>query len=155
MAFRKDKEKEKREKMVLISGTVMIIITALIGSQLIVEGKIFKDKMKSLDNRGYKLNNTLCWDDYDQWKETELLSKLKGKYNTAVIQASTWQDWKDQLKSAENAAIYDDSLYGTIYSCNQTYTLWFHTINSRNMDGVGVVTTHFVLPDQVPENSED
>ena len=59
------------------------------------------------------------------------------------------------MKSAENAAIYDDSLYGTIYSCNQTYTLWFRTINSRNMDGIGVVTTHFVLPDQVPENSED
>jgi hypothetical protein len=155
MAFRKNKEKAKREKMVLLSGTVMIFITALIGSQFIVEGKIFKDKIVSLENRRYEINNTLNWDEYDDWKEPEIVDKLKGKYVTKLVQASTWQDWKDQLKSAENAAIYDDSLYGTIYSCNQTYTLWFHTINSRNMDGVGVVTTHFVLPDQVPENSED
>lgn len=154
MAFRKNKEKEKREKMVLLSGTVMIFITALIGSQFIVEGKIFKDKIHSLENRKYEINNTLNWDDYEEWKEPEIINKLKGKYVTKLVQASTWQDWKDQLKSAENAAIYDDSLYDTIYSCNQTYTLWFHTINSRNMDGVGIVTTHFVLPDQVPENSE-
>ena len=155
MAFRKNKEKEKREKMVLLSGTVMIFITALIGSQFIVEGKIFKDKLVSLENRRYDINNTLNWDEYEDWKEPEIVDKLKGKYVTKLVQASTWQDWKDQLKSAENAAIYDDSLYGTIYSCNQTYTLWFRTINSRNMDGIGVVTTHFVLPDQVPENSED
>ena len=58
------------------------------------------------------------------------------------------------MKSAENAAIYDDSIWGQIYSCNQTYTIWFHSIDSRKMDGIGVVTTHFVLPDQVPENSE-
>ena len=41
MGFMKNKEKEKREKMVLISGTVMIFITALISSQLIVEGKVY------------------------------------------------------------------------------------------------------------------
>jgi hypothetical protein len=60
MAFRKNKEKEKREKMVLLSSTVMIFITALIGSQLIIEGKVFKDKIKSLEYRGYDINNTLC-----------------------------------------------------------------------------------------------
>ena len=38
MSFRRNEEKEKREKMVLITGTVMIFITALIGTQLIVEG---------------------------------------------------------------------------------------------------------------------
>ncbi len=154
MAFRKNEEKEKREKMVLISGTVMIFITALIGSQLIVEGKIYGDKVTSLENRKYPLNNTLNWDDYDQWIQTEVLDHLKGEYNKKVIQSETWQDWKDNLKKAEGAAIYDDSLYGPIYHCNQTYTIWFHTINSRKMDGIGVVTTYCVIPDLVPENSE-
>jgi hypothetical protein len=154
MSFRKNKEKEKREKRVLISGTVMIFITALIGSQLIVEGKMYKEKVSYLDKRGYPINGSLCWDDYEVWTQTEILNQLKGKYNTRQLQSSTWQDWKDQLKSAENAAIYDDSLMGPIYHCNKTYTIWFNTINSRKMDGLGEVTTHFVLPDQVPENSE-
>ena len=76
----------------LLSGTVLIFITALIGSQFIVEGKIYKDKLKSLENKGYDINNTLCWADYDQWKDTEIMGKLKGKFTTAVVQASTWQD---------------------------------------------------------------
>lgn len=154
MAFRKNEEKEKREKMVLISGTVMIFITALIGSQMIVEGRIYSDKITSLENRKYTLNNSLNWEDYDQWIQTEVMDNLKGEYNSKKIQCGTWQDWKDNLKKAEGAAIYDDSLYGPIYHCNQTYTIWFHTINSRKMDGVGVVTTYFVMPDLVPENSE-
>lgn len=154
MAFRKNEEKEKREKMVLISGTVMIFITALIGSQLIVEGRIFNEKIVSLENRKYELNNSLNWDEYDRWIETEIMDHLKGDYNTKIIQSGTWQDWKDNLKKAEGAAIYDDSLYGPIYTCNQTYTIWFHTINSRKMDGMGVVTTYYVMPDLVPENNE-
>lgn len=154
MSFRKDEEKEKREKMVLISGTVMILVTALIGTQFIVEGRIFKDKIKSLENRGYDLNNTLNWDEYENWKQSEILDKVKGKYKAEVMQYSTWQDWKDQLKGAENAPIYDDSMWGPIFCCNQTYTIWFNTIDSRRMDGIGVVTTHYVLPDLVPENSE-
>ena len=89
MAFRKNKEKEKREKMVLLSGTVMIFITALIGSQFIVEGKIFKDKIVSLENRRYDINNTLNWDEYEDWKEPEIVDKLKGKYVTKLVQAST------------------------------------------------------------------
>ncbi len=155
MGFRKNEEKEKREKMVLISGTVMIFITALIGSQMIVEGRIYGDKIRSLENRKHILNNTLNWEDYDQWIQTEVIDDLKGKYMTKVIQSETWQDWKDNLKRAEGAAIYDDSIYGPIYHCNQTYTIWFHTINSRKMDGIGQVTTYYVMPDLVPENSED
>lgn len=154
MSFRKNEEQEKREKMVLISGTVMILITALIGTQLIVEGRIYGEKITSLENRKHTLNNSLNWEDYDQWIQTEVLDNLKGEYTTKVIQSGTWQDWKDNLKKAEGAAIYDDSLYGPIFHCNQTYTIWFHTIDSRKMDGIGQVTTYFVLPDLVPENSE-
>ena len=154
MSFRRNEEKEKREKMVLITGTVMIFITALIGTQLIVEGRIFNEKVAYLERRGYTLNDTLRWDEYEQWKQTEILDKLKGKYTTKVVQCGTWQDWKDNLKSSEGAAIYDGSLWGPVYHCNQTYTIWFHTIDSRKMDGIGEITTYFVLPDQVPENNE-
>lgn len=154
MTFRRNEKQEKREKMVLITGTVMILLTALIGTQLIVEGRVYKEKIEYLGKKGYTLDNSLCWSDYDTWKQSEVVDMLKGKYNTKLVQCGTWQDWKDSLKQSENAAVYDDSLWGDIYHCNQTYTIWFHTINSRKMDGMGLVTTHFVMPDLVPENNE-
>lgn len=154
MTFRKNEEQEKREKMVLISGTVMILVTALIGTQLIVEGRLYMEKIDYLDRKGYTLDNSLCWADYDLWKQSEIIDQLKGKYDTRLVQCGTWQDWKDNLKKAENAAIYDGSLWGDLYHCNQTYTIWFSAIDSRKADGAGEVTTYFVMPDLVPENSE-
>jgi hypothetical protein len=154
MSFRRNEEKEKREKMVLITGTVMIFITALLGTQLIVEGRVYSEKVEYLEKKGYTLDNSLKWDEYDQWKQSEILDLLKGKYETRAVQSGTWQDWKDALKKAEGAAVYDGSLWGEVYHCNQTYTIWFHSIDSRKKSGIGEVTTYFVMPDLVPENNE-
>lgn len=132
----------------------MILITALIGTQLIVEGRAYREKVTYLEKKGYTMDNSLRWEDYETWKQPEILDQLKGKYMTRVIQSGTWQDWKDSLKQAENAPVYDDSLWGPIYHCNETYTIWFHRIDSRKMDGMGEVSTYFVTPDLVPENNE-
>ena len=55
----------KREKMLLITGTVLIFITAIIGSQFMVMGKVYLEKVKFLETKGYELNGTLSWSDYD------------------------------------------------------------------------------------------
>ncbi len=154
MGFRKNKEKEKREKMVLISGTVIIILTALIGTQLTVEGRIYGEKVSYLERRGYILNDDLKWSEYEDWKQEEIMDQLRGEFRLKLVRCFTWQEWKDNLKSSENAAVYDDSLWGDISHCNETYTIWFHSINSRKLDGVGELTTFYVQPDEVPENSE-
>ena len=154
MSFRRDEEKEKREKMVLITGTVMIFVTALLGTQLIVEGRVYSEKVAYLDKKGYTLDNSLKWAEYDEWKQTEILDKVRGEFRAKAVQSGTWQDWKDALKTAEGAAVYDGSLWGPVYHCNETYTIWFHSINSRKRDGIGEVTTYFVIPDEVPENNE-
>ena len=62
MAHRRNPEKEKKEKMVLLSGVVMILVTALVGTQMLVEGRMYKEKVDYLDRKGYMLNNTLSWD---------------------------------------------------------------------------------------------
>ena len=155
MAHRRNPEKEKKEKMVLLSGVVMILVTALVGTQMLVEGRVYKEKMDYLDRKGYMLNNTLSWDGYESWKHTEVSDKLKGEYEMKVVQCGSWQDFKDFLNQAKNAPIYDDSLWGSVYHDNQTYTIWFHAVNSRKTSGLATVTTYFVMPDLVPENNED
>ena len=86
MSFRRDEEKEKREKMVLITGTVMIFVTALLGTQLIVEGRVYSEKVEYLDKKGYTLDNSLKWAEYDEWKQTEILDKVRGFFSATAIQ---------------------------------------------------------------------
>jgi len=57
MVYLKQKD-YKREKMVLITGTVLIFITAIIGSQFMVIGKVYLEKVKFLETKGYELNGT-------------------------------------------------------------------------------------------------
>ena len=68
MVYLKQKD-YKREKMVLITGTVLIFITAIIGSQFMVMGKVYFEKVKFLETKGYELNGTLSWSDYDSWSQ--------------------------------------------------------------------------------------
>jgi len=133
----------------------MILVTALVGTQMLVEGRVYMDKVDYLERKGYMLDNTLRWDDYETWKNTEVSDKLKGQFEMKVVQCGSWQDFKDYLKQAKNAPIYDDSLWGSVYHDNQTYSIWFHAINSRNTSGMATITTYHVLPDQVPANNED
>lgn len=115
MAHRRNPEKEKKEKMVLLSGVVMILVTALVGTQMLVEGRMYKEKVDYLDRKGYMLNNTLSWDGYESWKHTEVSDKLKGEFEMKVVQCGSWQDFKDFLNQAKNAPIFDDSLWGSVY----------------------------------------
>ena len=154
MAHRRNPEKEKKEKMVLLSGVVMILVTALDGTQMLVEVRVYTEKVDYLERKGYMLNNSLSWDHYESWKTKEISDKLKGEYELVALQCGSWQDFKDYLKQAKNAPIYDNSLQGPVFHDNQTYTIWFNAVNSRKRDGMGVVTTYYVMPDQVPANNE-
>ncbi len=124
----------------------MILVTALVGTQMLVEGRVYMDKVDYLEMKGYTLNNTLSWDGYESWKHNEVSDKLKGEYEMIVVKCGSWQDFKDFLMQAKNAPIYDDSLWGPVYHDNQKYTIWFHAINSMKTNGMATITTYFVIP---------
>jgi len=146
MVYLKQKD-YKREKMVLITGTVLIFITAIIGSQFMVMGKVYLEKVKFLETKGYELNGTLSWSDYDSWSQWINEKEFRGKMNMEYRQVMDWTEWYALLKEAEKAPIYDDSLYGPIYKGENEYCLWFQTVDSRRADGKGFIQTYVIFPE--------
>ncbi|TFH18903.1 hypothetical protein E4H04_01915 [Candidatus Bathyarchaeota archaeon] len=146
MVYLKKKD-YKREKMVLITGTVLIFITAILGSQFMAMGKVYSQKVKFLETKGYELNGTLSWDDYETWSQWINEKNFKGKMNIEYRQVMDWTEFYGLLKEAEKAPIYDDSLYGPIYHNADGYCIWFQTVNSRRADGKGFIQTYVIFPD--------
>lgn len=136
----------KKEKMVLITGTVLIFVAAILGSQFMVMGKVYSEKLRFLEKKGYALNGTVQWSDYEEWIEWVNQKHYKGKMATDAREVMDWLEWYGLLKRAEDAAIYDDSYYGEIFYSDDSYCIWFMTVNSRQSDGKGHIQTYVIFP---------
>jgi hypothetical protein len=145
MVYLKKKD-YKKEKMVLITGTVMIFIVAILGTQMMVYGKAYQEKVVYMEKKGYELNGTVAWSDYETWIETINQEEYKGKMATEYREVTEWLEWYTLLRESEKAAIFDDSFYGKIFHCEESYGLWFMTVNSRLADGRGRIQTYVIFP---------
>ena len=146
MVYLKKKD-YKKEKMVLITGTVMIFIAAIVGSQFMVMGKIFYEKMKFMENKNYEMDGSVAWTDYDSWIQNVNVEYFRGKMNDDVREVTDWMEWYGLLKEAENAPIYDDSLFGPVQYCEESFCFWFITVDSRLADGKGHIQTLVIFPE--------
>ena len=136
MVFLKKKD-YKKEKMVLITGTVFIFIAAILGTQMMVNGRVYIEKVEFLERKGYILNTTVAWSNYETWIDNVNRNEFKGKMTTEYREVTDWTEFYALLRESEKAPIFDDSFYGTIYHCPESCCIWFMTINSRLADGKG------------------
>ncbi len=141
------KKDYRKEKMVLITGTVLIFLAAILGTQFMVFGRVYMEKLELLENKGYEVDGSVKWTDYDTWIQSLNEDKFNGKMATNVREVMDWMEWYGLLKEAEKAPIYDDSLYGPIYHCDESLCLWFNTVDSRRADGKGHIQTYVIFPD--------
>jgi hypothetical protein len=146
MVYLKKKD-YKKEKMVLITGTVLIFITAILGTQMMVHGRVYMEKVAYLEKKGYLMNNSVAWSDYETWIEDVNRNEFKGKMNTEYREVMEWLEFYALLRESEKAPIFDDSYYGTIYHCEDSCCIWFMTINSRLADGKGRIQTYVIFPE--------
>ena len=146
MVYLKKKD-YKKEKMVLITGTVLIFVAAILGTQFTVFGRIYLEKVKFMENKMYELNGSLAWSDYEVWIQDINTEYFRGKMADDVREVMDWMEWYSLLKEAEKAPIYDESLYGPIYYCDESYCLWFLTVDSRMADGKGHIQTYVIFPE--------
>ncbi len=146
MVYLKKKD-YKKEKMVLITGTVMIFIAAILGTQFTVFGRVYLEKLKFMETKMYELDGSLTWTEYDIWIQDINTEFFKGKMADDVREVMDWMEWYSLLKQAEKAPIYDESLYGPIYYCDESYCIWFLTVDSRMADGKGHIQTFVIFPD--------
>ena len=141
------KKDYRKEKMVLITGTVLIFLAAILGTQFMVFGRVYMEKLELLENKGYEVDGSIKWTDYDTWIQSLNEENFNGKMATNVREVMDWMEWYGLLKEAEKAPIYDDSIYGAIYHCDESLCLWFNTVDSRRADGKGHIQTYVIFPD--------
>jgi hypothetical protein len=146
MVYLKKKD-YKKEKMVLITGTVLIFVTALLGTQMMINGRVYIEKVAYLEKKGYVLNTSVPWSSYETWIEEVNQNEFKGKMATDCLETTDWLEFYTALRESEKAAIFDDSFYGTIYHCEESCCIWFMTINSRLADGRGRIQTYVIFPE--------
>lgn len=146
MVFLKKKD-YKKEKMVLITGTVFIFVAAILGTQMMVNGRVYIEKVEFLERKGYVLNTTVAWSNYETWIDNVNRNEFKGKMTTEYREITDWTEFYALLRESEKAPIFDDSFYGTIYHCPESCCIWFMTINSRLADGKGRIQTYVIFPD--------
>ena len=146
MVFLKKKD-YKKEKMVLITGTVFIFVAAILGTQMMVNGRVYIEKMEFLERKGYILNTTVAWSNYETWIDNVNRNEFKGKMTTEYREVTDWTEFYALLRESEKAPIFDDSFYGTIYHCPESCCIWFMTVNSRLADGKGRIQTYVIFPD--------
>ena len=146
MVYLKEKD-YKKEKMVLITGTVLIFVAAMLGTQMMVHGRVYLEKVAFLEKKGYIMNESVPWSDYDEFIEGVNQDEFKGKMSTDCLEVTDWTEFYAALRESEKAAIFDDSFYGTIYHCPDSCCIWFMTINSRLADGKGRIQTYVIFPE--------
>ena len=146
MVFLKKKD-YKKEKMVLITGTVFIFVAAILGTQMMVNGRVYIEKVEFLERKGYILNTTVAWSNYETWIDNVNRNEFKGKMTTEYREVTDWTEFYALLRESEKAPIFDDSFYGTIYHCPESCCIWFMTINSRLADGKGRIQAYVIFPD--------
>ena len=146
MVFLKKKD-YKKEKMVLITGTVFIFVAAILGTQMMVNGRVYIEKVEFLERKGYILNTTVAWSNYKTWIDNVNRNEFKGKMTTEYREVTDWTEFYALLRESEKAPIFDDSFYGAIYHCPESCCIWFMTVNSRLADGKGRIQTYVIFPD--------
>ncbi|MCB2173581.1 hypothetical protein KQH65_12660, partial [archaeon] len=112
MVFLKKKD-YKKEKMVLITGTVFIFVAAILGTQMMVNGRVYIEKVEFLERKGYILNTTVAWSNYETWIDNVNRNEFKGKMTTEYREVTDWTEFYALLRESEKAPIFDDSFYGT------------------------------------------
>ncbi len=133
--------------MVLVTGTVVILVSVLLGSQFMVEGKVYNERVAFLRKKGYEVNTTVSWSDYEEWIDWVNRRYFKGRMNSDVREVEDWMEWYGLLKEAEKAMVYDDSIFEDIHACDENHCLWFITVNSRGTDHVGHIQTYVIFPE--------
>jgi hypothetical protein len=67
-----------------------------------------------MENKGYELDGSVAWSDYDIWVQDINTEFFRGKMADDVREVMDWMEWYSLLNEAEKAPIYDNSLYGPV-----------------------------------------
>ena len=146
MAF-KGRINSKMNKRILIGGAIVIVLLALYGSQMFVEGRIYLEKVELLKSRGYEVDGSLPWSEMEAWDE-QTLEKHKSRINMERKELTNWDEFYMILKTASGKAEYDGSVYDGVHYCDDAYVIWFSAIQLRGTSKRGSITTYFIIPDK-------
>jgi hypothetical protein len=135
----------KQNKRILVVGAAIILALAAAGSQMFVAGRVYYEKVRQLEERGYELNGTLPWSEMDAWEEG-VREKYRYRINVERKEAASWDEFYVLLKTASNKAEYDGSIYDKVHYCDESYVIWFSAIQLRSSQK-GSVTTYYCTPD--------
>ena len=133
-------------KRILIVGTLVILVAALAGSQFFVEGRVYYEKVAALRSRGYEMNETVPWSGIDAWEE-QVREKYRYRINVERKEVTDWDIFYSYLKTAAGKVEYDGSIYDGVHFYDETYTIWFSTIQLRSTSKKGEVLTYYIFPD--------
>jgi hypothetical protein len=134
-------------KRILIGGALVIVLLALYGSQMFVEGRIYFQKVELLRSRGYEVDGSLQWSEMDAWEE-QTLEQFRNRVNIERKEVTSWDEFYMLLKTASGKAEYDGSVYDGVHYSDDAYVIWFSAIQLRGTNKRGSVTTYFIIPDQ-------
>jgi len=134
-------------KRILIGGALVIVLLALYGSQMFVEGRIYFQKVELLRSRGYEVDGSLPWSEIEAW-EAQTLEQNRNRINIERKEVTNWDEFYMLLKTASGKAEYDGGVYDGVHYCDDTYVIWFSAIQLRGTNKRGSVTTYFIIPDQ-------
>ncbi|MCW4049557.1 MAG: hypothetical protein NWE89_07445 [Candidatus Bathyarchaeota archaeon] len=143
MSYKKD---EKLNIKLLLAGMAIVTIFSVAGSQLMLEGRIYKEKVKFLIGRGYELDDNIAWTSMDTW-EAEVLVKYKNNIDISRKKVDDWNEFYLTLKNTKNKPIFDESLYDYVHNCDESYVIWFSTIDLRGSSRAGQFLTYYFQPD--------
>jgi len=135
----------KQNKRILVVGAAAILVLAVAGSQMFVAGRVYYEKVRQLEGRGYELNGTLAWTEMDAWEEG-VREQYRYRINVERKEAASWDEFYSLLKTASNKAEYDGSIYDKVHYCDESYVIWFSAIQLRS-SMKGSVTTYYCIPD--------
>ncbi|HUV33945.1 MAG TPA: hypothetical protein VMW22_03385 [Candidatus Desulfaltia sp.] len=133
-------------KKVLIGGTLVILVAAVAGSQFFVEGRVYHEKVEALRSRGFEMNGTLPWSGLDAWEE-QVKEKYRYRINVERKEVTDWDTFYSYLKTAKSKVEYDGSIYDGVHYCDETYAIWFSTIQLRSTTKRGEIITYYTFPD--------
>jgi hypothetical protein len=134
-------------KRILIGGALVIVLLALYGSQMFVEGRIYFQKVELLRSRGYEVDGSLQWSEMDAWEE-QTLEQFRNRVNIERKEVTSWDEFYMLLKTASSKAEYDGSVYDGVHYSDDAYVIWFSAIQLRGTNKRGSITTYFIIPDQ-------
>ena len=105
MVYLKKKD-YKKEKMVLITGTVMIFIAAILGTQFTVLGRVYIEKVKFMENKGSPLAalGSLNWEKTRAYLcspgSMTINLNLQGREPTGTVAQDDFERVRDEVIAA-------------------------------------------------------